>query len=95
MQAQGHVQMVTRLIDYGQNPQVASDTPRWQVLDDFSVLLEPGFAPEVASSLKERGHKVSYATDSWSFGGAQLIIKTEHGYVGGSDHRKEGCVAGF
>lgn len=95
MQAQGHVQMVTRLIDYGQNPQAASDAPRWQVLADYTISLEPGFSASVATDLIERGHKVSYAPDSWSFGGAQLIIKTKDGYIGGSDHRKEGCVVGF
>ena len=31
MQAQGHVQMVTRLVDYNQNPQACSDAPRWIV----------------------------------------------------------------
>ncbi len=95
MQAQGHVQMVTRLVDHKQNPQAASDAPRWQVLGDYSISVEPGFPEEIVSNLEKRGHKISYASDSWSFGGAQLIIKTDDGYVGGSDHRKEGCVAGF
>ena len=95
MQAQGHVQMVTRLVDHKQNPQAASDAPRWQVLGDYSISVEPGFPEEIVSNLEKRGHKISYASDSWSFGGAQLIIKTDNGYVGGSDHRKEGCVAGF
>src|SRR5690606_33985678 len=31
MQAQGHVQMTVRLLTHGQNPQAASDAPRWQV----------------------------------------------------------------
>jgi gamma-glutamyltranspeptidase len=28
-------------------------------------------------------------------GGAQLIVKTEDGYTGGTDHRKDGQAAGF
>ena len=31
MQPQGHAQMVIRLCDYDQNPQAASDAPRWRV----------------------------------------------------------------
>ena len=37
MQHQGHVQMVSRIFDYGQNPQEASDAPRWHVYPDLSV----------------------------------------------------------
>lgn len=95
MQPQGHLQMVTRLVDYGQNPQAASDAPRWLVNNDFSVSLEPGFDSNVASNLASRGHAISYATDDHQFGGAQLIVRTENGYIAGSDHRKEGLAVGF
>lgn len=95
MQAQGHVQMVVRLVDHDQNPQAASDAPRWQVLDDFSVLLEPGFPADVATELAARGHAVDFADSERAFGGAQLIVRTAHGYLGASDHRKEGQAAGF
>ena len=40
MQHQGHVQMVNRIFDHRQNPQAASDAPRWHVFPDFSVGLE-------------------------------------------------------
>ncbi len=95
MQHQGHVQMVRRLFDHGQNPQAASDAPRWHVYPDFSVGLETGFDAQVAQHLADRGHRVRYEPLEPVFGGAQLILRTESGYVGGSDHRKEGQVAGF
>lgn len=95
MQAQGHVQMAVRLLDYGENPQAASDAPRWQVMKDYSVMLEPGFPQTFADELAARGHAVKYDTSSEWFGGAQLIIKNDDVYVGGSDHRKEGMAAGF
>ena len=95
MQHQGHVQMVRRLFDHGQNPQAATDAPRWHVYPDFSVGVEPGFDPSVAEELSARGHRVRTEPREFVFGGAQLIVKTEHGYVGGSDHRKEGLAAGF
>jgi gamma-glutamyltranspeptidase/glutathione hydrolase len=92
IQAQGHVQMVVRLLDYGQNPQAASDAPRWRVEDARRVLLEPGFPDAVVEGLRARGHdiRVEIPGESFGFGGAQLILATENGYVAGSDHRKDG-----
>lgn len=95
MQHQGHVQMVNRVFNHGQNPQAASDAPRWHVYPDFSVGLEAGTPQEVAEDLAARGHSVRFEPLQHVFGGAQLILKTDHGYVAGSDHRKEGQAAGF
>ena len=95
MQHQGHFQMVQRIFDHCENPQAASDAPRWHVFPDFTVGLEPGFPEAVAKGLAERGHEVRYVEQEHVFGGAQLILNTEHGYVAGSDHRKEGQAAGF
>lgn len=95
MQHQGHVQMVNRIFDHGQNPQAASDAPRWHVAGDFSVALERGISDDVLRGLVERGHTAAFDDRESTFGGAQLILKTTDGYVGGSDHRKEGLVSGF
>ena len=95
MQHQGHVQMVHRIFDHGQDPQSASDAPRWQVFEDMSIGLEAGFPVAVAEDLAARGHSVRFVGEAHVFGGAQLIQRVEGGYCGGSDHRKEGQVAGF
>jgi gamma-glutamyltranspeptidase/glutathione hydrolase len=95
MQHQGHVQMVSRIWDHGQNPQAASDAPRWHIYPDMSVGLETGISESIAQDLEARGHKVRFDSRESTFGGAQLIQKLGSGYVGGSDHRKEGFVAGF
>ncbi len=95
MQHQGHVQMVQRLFDYGQNPQAASDAPRWHVYPDFSVGVERGFPDAAVTELKARGHNVRREPAESVFGGAQLIYRSSDGYVAGSDHRKEGQAAGF
>ncbi len=95
MQHQGHVQMVGRVFDHQQNPQLASDAPRWHVYPDFSVGLEPGFPEPAARELSARGHAVRFEPLEHVFGGAQLILRTEDGYVAGSDHRKEGQAAGY
>jgi gamma-glutamyltranspeptidase/glutathione hydrolase len=95
MQAQGHVQMVVRLRDYAQNPQAASDAPRWQVREDGALMLERGFEPHVIEGLREKGHEVVLDHAPHVFGGAQLISRVGDGYCGASDHRKEGLAIGF
>jgi len=97
MQPQGHAQMVTRIVDYQQNPQVATDGPRWIVNADFSASFEESrFAPGVIDELKRRGHRVTKPEAAmFGFGGAQLIWKLEDGYCGGSDHRKDGGAVGY
>lgn len=94
MQAQGHVQMVLRTFDYGQNPQVASDAPRWRVLDGLNVAVE-NFSSKVLDELTALGHRVHKEAEVSGFGGAQLIYKTDGGYVAGSDRRKDGQAVGF
>ena len=95
MQHQGHVQMVNRIFDHGQNPQAASDAPRWHVYPDYSVGFEPLVPDSVLQDLAARGHSVKREPLEHVFGGAQLILRTADGYVAGSDHRKEGHAAGF
>ena len=97
MQPQGHTQMVVRLRDFGQNPQAASDAPRWQVTGDLGVSVEPGFRAEVLNELLARGHELKEAglEASFAFGGAQLIYRLEDGYLAASDHRKDGQAVGF
>ncbi|MEX2541979.1 MAG: gamma-glutamyltransferase family protein [Trueperaceae bacterium] len=97
MQPQGHVQMVTRLRDYGQNPQAASDAPRWQVTGGLEVAVEAGVSAEVVNDLRARGHQITLAPpeDSFAFGGAQLVLKLEDAYLAASDHRKDGQAVGY
>jgi gamma-glutamyltranspeptidase/glutathione hydrolase len=95
MQAQGHVQMVTRIFTYGMGPQAASDAPRWHVGQDLALSLEAGFDPEVADDLRRRGHPIIDTVAEDIFGGAQLIMRTDAGYQAASDHRKDGQALGF
>ena len=97
MQAQGHTQMVVRTVDYSQNPQMASDAPRWQVLSGTKVGVEDGMPEAVLAELSDRGHDISSASagDDFAFGGAQLIYRTADGYIAGSDGRKDGQAVGY
>ena len=96
MQAQGHMQVVSRMVDYHQNPQAASDAPRWRVDSGVRVGIEHGVPAETIAALKARGHDMPQA-DRWStdFGRAQLIYKLEDGYFAASERRTDGQAVGF
>jgi len=97
MQAQGHLQLIVRTQVFGQNPQAASDAPRWQVTRGRHVLVESTMPPELVAALAARGHVIQREPPeaAFAFGGAQVILRTDAGYVAGSDHRKDGLAVGF
>lgn len=97
MQAQGHLQMVTRLAAFGQNPQAMSDAPRFRVEKGPVVNVESHLPADVVDTLRQRGHNVAVApADSLEFGSAQLICRLPHGgYVAASDSRRDGQAVGF
>lgn len=93
MQPQGQVQVLRNLLDRGMTPQDAVDAPRFRVFKGKEVALEEGYDPRTAEGLRERGHHVT-TLNRFERGGAQLIVRDEHGYHGGSDSRKDGHAAG-
>lgn len=108
MQPQGHVQIVTNLIDFGMNLQEAGDAPRLQhegsteptgqmaaMADGGEINLETGFAYETVRGLMQRGHRVTYANGP--YGGYQAIRwdAEQKVYVGASEGRKDGQAAGY
>jgi len=95
MQPQGHVQLMVRMFDYGQNPQTASDAPRWYLCEDLRVALESGFSSAVQEGLRKKGHTLTGSDPVWGYGGAQLIWKIDPGYCAASDHRKDGQAVGY
>ncbi len=100
MQAQGHVQLVSRLLDEGCNLQEAIEQPRFNYFDGDRVALEAGLATAVGAALAQRGHVIedeSTALLRGGFGGAQgIAIDPATGVLwGGSDSRKDGCAIGF
>ncbi len=96
MQAQGHMQVVSRMVDYHQNPQAASDAPRWRIDSGLRVGIEYGVPAETIAALTARGHDMPQA-DRWStdFGRAQLIYKMEDGYFAASERRTDGQAVGY
>ncbi len=94
MQPQGHVQVVTSLVDFGLSPQAALDAPRWQWLNNRRIKLERGFSEPIALSLQRKGHDIEWAVDQYSFGKGQIILRNENGVLAGAtEPRSDGTVA--
>jgi len=96
MQAQGHLQTVVRMLDFGENPQASLDGPRFRVETGLAVDLEPTVPANVRASLVERGHAiVDQPYRRASFGSGQIVWRTAAGYIAGSEPRADGAAVGF
>jgi gamma-glutamyltranspeptidase / glutathione hydrolase len=100
IQPQGHLQVVSNLVDYGLNIQEALDYPRFRYLDSDRVALEDAFGAARIGRLADMGHATideRTALALGGFGGGQGIM-IDHAtgcFWGGSDQRKDGCAIGF
>jgi gamma-glutamyltranspeptidase / glutathione hydrolase len=95
MQPQGHVQVMVRIADHGQNPQAACDGPRFRWLQGMQVSLEDGFPRATVDELRRRGHDLVAVDDYNQFGSCQAIWRLPDGYLAASDPRRDGQAAGF
>lgn len=108
MQPQGHVQVLVNLIDYGMNLQEAGDAARFHhdggrgttgIDGDARGLLElePGVPAQTAKDLEALGHKVKIVDNGIVFGGYQAIQRDAANgvYIGATEMRKDGTVAGY
>ena len=94
MQAQGHAQFLINHLVFGMNIQEAMDAARFRDMTGTRVIVESPLPTTVIDALRALGHDVQVARAS-EFGGSQAIIKLAHGYVAGSDPRKDGHAAGY
>ncbi len=94
MQPQGHVQVITALLDDHLNPQAALDMPRWKWTGGKRIEVEPHFPDHLAQALARRGHDIAKASDSISFGRGQVILRNGDTGVmcGGTESRTDGAV---
>lgn len=95
MQPQGHVQVLVRIADHGQNPQAACDGPRFRWVDGMQVACENGFPRATLDDLRQRGHDLLTVDDYNAFGSCQAIWRLGEGYLAASDPRRDGQAAAF
>ena len=107
MQAQGHAQIVTDLVDQGLDLQQAGNAPRFHHvgsseptgtrMQNGGVVQLEALAPEgVREELERRGHRVEIAPPG-AFGGYQAVgLDAASGrYAGATEPRKDGCARGL
>jgi gamma-glutamyltranspeptidase / glutathione hydrolase len=98
IQAQGHLQVIVRMVLFNQNPQAVIDAPRWRIMSGREVAMETSFEAATLERLREWGHEISLQPPeaAFGFGGAQIVHRMENGlYIAGSDPRKDGNAVGF
>ena len=94
MQPQGHMQVVTNMIDFHLNPQMALDAKRFQWIENMKFIVEPGFDENIITELKKRGHEIEIEPELAMFGRGQVIIRLENGvYVAGCESRTDSNIA--
>lgn len=96
MQPQGHVQVLTNLIDLHLNPQAALDAPRWQWVEGKNIKVEQNFPKHIAEALERKGHIIEGGLDLAGFGRGQIILKDNQGVLmGATEPRVDGAVAAW
>jgi gamma-glutamyltranspeptidase / glutathione hydrolase len=106
-QAQGHVQVLVNMIDFGMNVQEAGESPRIEHVGSPTptgkagdpkggvIQAEFGMSAAVLRDLATRGHQIKGVLTNG--GGYQaILIDPRTGMLhGGSEARKDGCAAGY
>ena len=99
MQPQGHVQVLSALVDDGLDPQSALDLPRFCIDVEEAggeVAIEDGMPPDTVAGLQNLGHPLHSVAgyERALFGRGQVILRdAETGVLGaGSDPRADGCA---
>jgi gamma-glutamyltranspeptidase/glutathione hydrolase len=100
-QPQGHLQVVSNMVDHAMDSQQALDAPRFRVdvTDTQEVAVEEDLSAKVVRELEGRGHTVSVVSgyDRTGFGGGQVISRDPDTGVltAGSEPRKDGAATGW
>ncbi len=111
MQPQGHLQVISNLVDYKYDPQTAINAPRFLIADidsnsgpacvqKSSVRVEEPVDEAVVTQLRAMGHTVELVegvVERELFGKAQVIQRDSDTGVlwGGADFRSDGIVIGY
>lgn len=94
MQPQGHLQVLSALVDDDLPLQAALDRPRWRYREDGTLAVEARIDDAVLSKLVRRGHDVRIQSPV-NFGGAQIARNREGILSGATDPRKDGLAVGY
>lgn len=99
-QPQGHLQVVSNMVDFNLDPQKALDALRFSInLETHSIQLEAGLPEELIRGLQRKGHAIEIIDGHarTHFGGGQIIARDHETGVlyAGSEPRKDGAAVGY
>ena len=100
-QPQGHLQVISNMVDFNMDSQKALDALRFKidVEGDGAVMVEDDLPESTIAELKRRGHDVNIVSgyERSGFGGGQVISRDpETGVLtAGSEPRKDGAAVGW
>ena len=100
-QPQGHLQVISNLVDFEMEPQRALDALRFRIdiTGSGEVGLEAGVSPGLVRALKARGHRIRIfdGYERSLFGGGQVIARNPQtgALIAGSEPRIDGAAVGW
>jgi gamma-glutamyltranspeptidase/glutathione hydrolase len=96
MQPQGHLQVVSNIVDYDLPLQAALDLPRWRYRADGELAVEERMDAEdqLLTKLTRKGHDVRVLYPGL-FGGAQIVRNQDGTLSGATEPRKDGNAHGY
>ena len=94
MQPQGHVQVISNIVDYGMPLQRALDEARWRYRESGELAVEPHFDDAVTAKLVRKGHDVRTLSPV-QFGGAQIARSNDGTLSAATEPRKDGNAQGY
>ena len=100
-QPQGHLQVITNMIDYNLSPQDALDSLRFSLdVDDMKTIsLEEDLDDQIIKELESKGHKLNVVSgnERIMFGGAQVAqYNSDTGVISlGTEPRKDGSALAY
>jgi gamma-glutamyltranspeptidase / glutathione hydrolase len=96
-QVQSNAQLLTRVIDFGLNPQAAIEAPRTFWAPESGLMVESPYGADVMNELRRRGHRVS-DIGVWNSitGGMEMIRLNASGVrEAAADPRREGYALAY
>ncbi|OYR41703.1 gamma-glutamyltransferase [Halorubrum sp. Ib24] len=94
MQPQGHVQVISNVVDYDMPLQRALDEPRWRYRESAELGVEPHFDDDVTAKLVRKDHDVRTLSPV-QFGGAQIVRNEDGVLSAATEPRKDGNAQGY
>jgi gamma-glutamyltranspeptidase/glutathione hydrolase len=94
MQPQGHVQVISNVVDYDMPLQRALDEPRWRYRESGELGVEPHFDDDVVAKLVRKEHDIRTLSPV-QFGGAQIVRNDGGVLSAATEPRKDGNAQGY